>query len=82
VAQFGCAARFKLSLLKAKPIGFEIGLLFVAVAGPKISLSVTAAIIPKQKLWKGCIMSKIDVEYDFDKVLKTEGKKFVLFYAP
>jgi thioredoxin 1 len=26
-------------------------------------------------------MSKIDVEYDFDNALKTEGKKFVLFYA-
>ena len=26
-------------------------------------------------------MSKIDVEYDFDKALKTEGKTFVLFYA-
>ena len=26
-------------------------------------------------------MSKIDVEYDFDKALKTKGKVFVLFYA-
>jgi thioredoxin 1 len=42
---------------------------------------VTAVIILKQKKWSGCIMSKIDVEYDFDKVLKTEGKVFVLFYA-
>ena len=42
---------------------------------------MTAATILKQKQWKGCIMSKIDVEYDLYKALKTKGKVFVLFYA-
>jgi thiol-disulfide isomerase/thioredoxin len=70
-----------LNLRTAKPIECAIGLLFAVVASLRTSLSVTAATILRQKLWKVCIMSKIDVEYDLDEALEAKPRVFVLFYA-
>jgi thioredoxin-like negative regulator of GroEL len=42
---------------------------------------VTVAIIQNQSLWRKFMMSKIDVEYDLDKALRSKGRLFVLFYA-
>ena len=42
---------------------------------------MTAATIPKLRTWRRCTLSKIDVEYDLDEAIKSEGKVFVLFYA-
>jgi thiol-disulfide isomerase/thioredoxin len=70
-----------LNRLMAKHIMYVIGLLFVVVASPRISLSVTAATIPKLRTWRRCTLSKIDVEYDLDEAIKSKGKVFVLFYA-
>jgi thiol-disulfide isomerase/thioredoxin len=51
------------------------------VESPRISLSVTAATILRQKLWRKCMMSKIDVKYNLEEALETKPKVFVLFYS-
>ena len=47
-----------MNLLTVKLIECAIGLLFVVVGNLRISLSVTAATILKQRLWKRCIRNK------------------------
>lgn len=70
-----------MNLLTARPIKFAIGLRFAVVANPRISLSAIVATTLKLRQWRGCIMSKIDVGYELEKVLKSKGRVFVLFYA-
>jgi thioredoxin 1 len=51
------------------------------VGNPRISLSVIVATTLRLRRWRRCIMSKIDVDYELENVLKSKGKVFVLFYA-
>jgi hypothetical protein len=50
--QFGCAVAYQLNLQTAKPMRCATELLFAAVVNLRISHSVTAVIILKQRLWK------------------------------
>jgi hypothetical protein len=54
---------------------------FAAAGSPRTSRFATVATIQKQKTWRRFIMSKIEVEYDLEKTLKSNGRVFVLFYA-
>jgi thioredoxin 1 len=60
---------------------FAIALLSAAAENLPINLSATAATIPNDVNLEGCVMSRIDVEYGLDDILKSKDKVVVLFYA-
>ena len=77
----GCTVAFLSNRQMEKLTIFAIGLLFVVVGSLRISLSVTAATIPKNMNTERGKMSKLDDEYDLEKGLRKKEKVFVLFYA-
>ena len=60
---------------------FGIVLLYVVAANLPTNHSATVAITPKNTNTKGCLTSRVNVEYSFKDILKSKDKVFVLFYA-
>jgi thiol-disulfide isomerase/thioredoxin len=82
VVRCGCEAAYLLNPRREKHIKFATELLFVVAGSPRINLSATAATIPKNmSIRKSEKMSKVDVEFELDGMVKNKKKVFVLFYA-